>query len=172
MTNSTFAWIFIIASSTDTYLNDCQTDCFQQSDAPARFSVQFGDTLFQEEDIGEELFVSYDLPKRYGSLQPTAGISVTSDNDVWVGAGAKWSTERTVGGPIFIEASLMPGVYMQGDGPDLGFPVQWRGALGAGVKFGDVGSLSVFLDHRSNADLSEVNPGLETVGIRFSYQLE
>lgn len=172
MTNSTFAWIFIIVSSTDTYLNDCPTDCLQQSDAPERFSVQFSDTLFQEEVSGNELYVSYDLPKRYGSLQPTAGVSITDQNDLWVGAGAKWSTERVTDSPIFIEASLMPGIYMQGDGPDLGFPLQWRGALGAGIKFGDTGSVSVFLDHRSNADLAERNPGIETVGIKFSYQLE
>ena len=172
MTDSTFAWIFILVSATDGYLNDCPTDCFQQTDAPARIHLQFGDTLYQEESIGDELFISYDLPKRIGPLQPTLGMSLTSDNDLWVGAGAKWSTERISDSPIFIETSVMPGFYMQGDGPDLGFPLQWRGALGAGIKFGDVGSLSVFLDHRSNADLAELNPGIETVGIRFSYQLE
>ncbi|KQB98020.1 hypothetical protein AL073_03695 [Loktanella sp. 1ANDIMAR09] len=172
MADSTFAWIFIIVSATDTYLNDCQTDCFQQSEAPARIHVQYGDTYFQEEVIGDEVFISYDLPKRIGAVQPTLGASLTSDNDLWLGAGAKWSSERISDSPIFIEASLMPGLYIQDDGPDLGFPLQWRGSVGAGVKFGDMGSLSVFLDHRSNADLSEVNPGLETVGVRLSYQFD
>ncbi|MEM8536909.1 MAG: acyloxyacyl hydrolase, partial [Pseudomonadota bacterium] len=74
--------------------------------------------------------------------------------------------------PIFIELSLMPGLYIRGDGPDLGFPVQFRGALGAGVNIGDYGILSVFFDHRSNANATETNPGLETLGVRLSYRLK
>lgn len=169
--DSKFAIFFIIMSSTDTYLNDCPTACFQQSQAPERVHVQYGDTYFQEDDIGEELFISYDMPKRYGAIQPTIGASLTTGDDFWVGAGGKWSTERISDSPIFIELSLMPGLYLRGEGPDLGFPVQWRGSLGAGVNFGDTGSLSVFFDHRSNANATEVNPGIETLGVRLSYQL-
>ena len=170
--DSRFAVFFFILGGTDSYLNDCPTDCFQQSDAPERIHIQYGDTFFQEDDIGEEIFVSYDVPKRYGAVQPTMGASLTTDNDFWFGAGGKWSTERISDSPIIVEVSLMPGLYLRGDGPDLGFPVQWRGSLGAGVNFGDTGSLSVFFDHRSNANLTEVNPGIETLGIRFSYQLD
>ncbi|MFO8125555.1 acyloxyacyl hydrolase [Yoonia sp.] len=170
--DSRFAVFFFILGSTDTYLNDCPTDCFRQTEAPERVHIQYGDTYFQEDDIGEEIYAIYDLPKRYGAFQPTAGASLTTDNDVWVGAGGKWSTERISDSPIFIELSLMPGVYFSGDGPDLGFPVQFRGALGAGINFGDTGSLSVVFDHRSNANASETNPGIETLGIRLSYQLE
>jgi len=170
--DSRFAVFFFIMGATDTYLNDCPTQCLQQSQAPERFHIQYGDTYFQEDDIGEEFFVSYDMPRRYGAFQPTAGFSLTTDNDLWFGAGGKWSTERISDSPIFIELSLMPGLYLQGDGPDLGFPVQFRGALGAGVNIGDTGSLAVFFDHRSNANATELNPGIETLGIRLSYRLE
>ncbi len=170
--DSRFAVFFLILGGTDTYLNDCPTDCFQQSDAPERIHIQYGDTYFQRDDIGEEIYAIYDLPKRYGAVQPTFGASLTTDNDVWIGAGGKWSTERISDSPIFIELSLMPGVYFRGDGPNLGFPLQWRGSLGAGINFGDTGSLSVFFDHRSNANATEVNPGIETLGIRLSYQLD
>lgn len=169
--DSRFAVFFFILGGTDTYLNECATDCFQQSDAPARIHLQYGDTYFQEEVIGDEIYAIYDLPKRYGAVQPTFGASLTSDNDFWVGAGGKWSTERISDSPIFLELSLMPGLYISGDGPDLGFPVQWRGSLGAGMNFGDTGSLSVVYDHRSNANATEVNPGIETLGIRLSYTL-
>jgi len=168
--DSRFAVFFFIMSATESYLFDCPTDCLQESPAPERVHLQYGDTLFQEDDIGEEIYAIYDLPKRYGSVQPTVGVSLTSDNDLWVGAGGKWTTERVSDGPFFIELSLMPGIYVRGDGPDLGFPLQYRGALGAGVNFGDTGSLSVFFDHRSNANASEVNPGIETLGVRLTYQ--
>ncbi len=170
--DSRFAVFFFIMGGLDTYLNDCPTDCFRQSEAPERIHIQYGDTYFQEEVIGDEFYAIYDLPMRIGAVQPTVGASLTSDNDFWVGAGGKWSTERISDSPIFIELSLMPGIYFNGDGPDLGFPVQFRGALGAGINFGDTASLSVFFDHRSNANASELNPGIETLGIRLSYQLD
>ncbi|MEM8800629.1 MAG: acyloxyacyl hydrolase [Pseudomonadota bacterium] len=170
--DSRFAVFFFIMGGMDTYFNDCPTECFQESEAPARLSIQYGDTYFQEDVIGDEIYAIYDMPKRYGAFQPTFGASLTSDDDFWIGAGGKWTTERVAGGPIFIELSLMPGFYFRGDGPDLGFPVQFRGALGAGVNLGDAGSLSVFFDHRSNANATETNPGIETLGIRYSYAFD
>lgn len=172
MLDTKFGLLFLIISATDAYLNDCPTDCLRESTAPERIHLQYGDTFFQEDDIGEEIYASYDMPKRFGSVQPTFGVSLTTDNDLWVGAGGKWSTERISDSPFFVEVSLMPGIYFSDDGPDLGFPVQFRGSLGAGINFGDVGSLSVFYDHRSNAHASKVNPGIETLGIRLTYQLE
>lgn len=170
--DSRFAVFLMIIGGTDTYLNDCPTECFQQTEATERVHLQYGDTFFQEDDIGEEIYAIYDMPKRYGAFQPTVGASLTTDNDFWMGAGVKWSTERISDSPIFIELSLMPGLYVSGDGPDLGFPVQWRGSLGAGINFGDTGSMSVVFDHRSNANASATNPGIETLGIRLSYQLD
>jgi hypothetical protein len=169
--DSRFAIYLFLMGGMDTYLNDCPTECAQESPAPERLSVQFGDTYFQEEVIGDEIYGIYDLPKRYGAFQPTVGASLTSDNDFWMGAGVKWSTERITDSPIFIELSLMPGLYISGDGPSLGFPVQFRGALGAGYNFESGSSLSVFFDHRSNANVTELNPGIETLGIRYSYTL-
>ena len=170
--DSRFAIFLMIMGGTDTYLTDCPVECFQQSEAPARLNIQYGDTYFQENIIGDEWYISYDAPLRYGAFQPTAGASITSNNDMWFGAGAKWSTENTIGGPIYIELALMPGLYLQRDGPNIGFPVQFRGALGAGYHFDNGASVSVFYDHRSNAELSKINPGIETVGIRLSYALD
>lgn len=170
--DSRFAIFFLIMGGSDTYLNDCPTECFAQSTAPERLNVRFSDTYFQEEVIGNELYISYDAPRRYGAFQPTTGASITSDNDIWIGAGGKWSTENSINSPIFIEMSLMPGLYLRGDGPDIGFPLQFRGALGAGYHFDGGASISVFFDHRSNAELSEINPGIETLGVRLSYELD
>ncbi|MDE0984033.1 MAG: acyloxyacyl hydrolase [Yoonia sp.] len=49
--------------------------------------------------------------------------------------GAKWTTQSLSNSPFFIEASLMPGYYAQGDGPDLGGSLQFRSSLGAGYAF-------------------------------------
>jgi lipid A 3-O-deacylase len=170
--DSRFAVFFFIMGLTDTYFNDCPTDCTRQTEAPARVSLQYGDTFFQEDDIGSEVYGIYDLPRRYGAFQPTVGASLTSDNDLWVGAGGKWTTDRSTGSPIFIELSLMPGLYVHGDGPDLGFPLLFRGALGAGYTFDNGASIAVFFDHRSNANMTTLNPGIETLSLRFSMELD
>lgn len=170
--DSRFAVFFFIMGGLDSYLNECPTDCVGQSPAPERWHIQYGDTYVQEEIVGDELYISYDYPTYIGAVQPTAGASITDTNDVWIGAGGKWSTERISDGPVYIELSLMPGIYIQDEGTDLGFPLQFRGSLGAGYHFENGASLSVFFDHRSNANLSDGNIGIETLGIRLSYMLD
>jgi lipid A 3-O-deacylase len=163
-----FAIIFAVMGLTDTALNDCPTGCLQQSAAPAQWAVQYGDLSFQDDVIGQEVYATYDLPMRYGAVQPSLGVSLTSTNDFWVGMGAKWTTARSIDTPFFIEASLLPGIYVQGDGPDLGGLLEFRGALGLGYRFDNGASVTLITDHRSNADLGRINPGLETYGLRVS----
>lgn len=169
--DSRFAVFFFIMGGLDTYLNDCPTDCMAQTPAAERVAIQYGDTYFQEDIIGDEVYGVYDFPKYYGAFQPTVGVSLSNQSAFWVGAGGKWTTRRISDSPIYIEMSLMPGAYARGDGPDIGFPLQFRGSLGAGIDFPNGSSLSVHFDHRSNANASEWNPGVETLGIRFSKEL-
>lgn len=169
--DGTLAVIFIVASLTDMALNECGTGCIAEKPATARVSLQAGQVIFQEDRIGEEAYVGYDMPRRYGPWQPTFGGSLTSDNDLWVGAGAKWTTRGISDGPFFVEASLMPGLYAAGDGPDLGGNLQIRSALGAGYTFNNGGTLSVMYDHRSNGDTQTLNPGMETLSIRYAFTL-
>ena len=59
-----------------------------------------------------------------------------------MGAGAKWTSENISAGPFFVEASLMPGIYAQEDGPDLGGALQFRSAVGAGYEFDNGATLA------------------------------
>ena len=170
--DGTFAVIFFIVGLTDTYLNECATGCYQLRDAPARAALQISDTYFQSDNISNEIYATYDLARSYGAFQPVIGASATSDGDLWVGAGAKWTTQNVIEGPFFVELSFMPGLYIQGDGPDLGGPLEFRGALGVGYAFDNGASVTVIADHRSNADLGRINPGLETIGVRFAMALD
>ncbi|WP_322892471.1 MULTISPECIES: acyloxyacyl hydrolase [unclassified Yoonia] len=169
--DGTFAVIFFIVGLTDTYLNECDKGCFALREAPARVALQLSETYFQSETISEELYATYDFARSYGAFQPVIGASATSDGDLWLGAGAKWTTQNVIEGPFFVELSFMPGLYVQGDGPDLGGPLEFRGALGVGYAFDNGATLTVLADHRSNADLGDINPGLETVGLRFAMPL-
>jgi lipid A 3-O-deacylase len=153
------------------FVNDCPTGCLEQSPTDARLSIQAADVIFQEETISQELYIGYESGRSYGPFQPTFGISGTTDRDMWMGAGAKWTSKNLSVGPFFVEASLMPGVYAQGEGPDLGGALQFRSAVGAGYEFDNGATLSVLFSHRSNADTQNVNPGLETLSLRYAFAL-
>lgn len=170
--DGTLAAIFLILGLGDMAVNDCPTECLAQSQTTARWNFQAARVIFDEEQIGHEIYAAYDPGQLYGPFQLTFGGSATLDGDLWVGGGAKWTSRDIISGPFFIEASLMPGLYARGDGPDIGGALQFRSALGAGYEFGNGATLTVLYDHRSNADTQELNPGLETLGLRYAIALD
>ncbi|MDX8348668.1 acyloxyacyl hydrolase [Cognatiyoonia sp. IB215446] len=167
--DGTLAVIWLLTSLGDMRINECPTGCVARQDAPARLSIQVAEVIFQEEEIGQEIYVGYDASVRYGPFQPTYGASLTDEGAVWIGAGAKWTTRNLSSGPFFIETSFMPGFYARGDGPDLGGALHFRSALGAGYIFDNGATLTISYDHRSNGDIQSFNPGLETLSLRYAY---
>ena len=169
--DGTLAAIFLILGLGDMALNDCPTGCLAESNEQPKWNFQAANVIFDEDEIGQEIYVGYDTGQSFGPFAITYGGSITDQSDVWVGVGAKWSSERHHDIPVFFEASLMPGLHARGDGPDLGGALQFRSAVGVGYRFENGSSLSVLYDHRSNADTQSVNPGLETLGIRYAIEL-
>jgi hypothetical protein len=169
--DGTLAAIYLITSLLDMGLTHCPQGCLAREAAPARLSVQAGDVIFQEDSIGEEVFIGYNLDHAYGPFQPTVGLSVTDQRAGWIGLGVKSRFEIGAGG-LFAEGSIMPGYYSAGDGPDLGGDLQIRSALGLGYEFGNGATLSLLYDHRSNADTRARNPGLETLAVRYQVALD
>ncbi|WP_415400870.1 acyloxyacyl hydrolase [Tateyamaria sp. SN3-11] len=93
---------------------------------------------------------------------------VDGDGDVFVGIGAYalWSLGQ---GPWFVEASLIPGYYSQGTGGSpLDGNIQIRTLVGVGVRLSDRSRISLAIDHKSNADIEDTNPGNETLSIRYT----
>lgn len=162
------AAIFLIASMTDMTLNDCPTGCLVPEQATSRLSFQVSKLEFDTAIIGSEFYLGYDANISYGPFQPTFGVSATDGGDYWIGAGAKWTTKGIIDSPFFVEASLLPGLYRKGNGPELGGVLQFRSSLGAGYTFDNGSTVSVFYDHRSNADSQIENPGLETIAVRYA----
>lgn len=141
-------------------------DALPPGDEAARWGLQGSRAVFQGEGVGGEAMVVRDL--RPGALAPVVAASVTDDGAAWAGLGLRWR----LGGPrLWAEGSLMPGLYAQGDGPDLGHALQFRSTLAVGTTFESGMSVALAVDHRSNANISSLNPGLETVGLRVSWPL-
>ena len=170
--DGTLAAIFLIASLTDMNLNDCDSGCLQQKDQQARLVLQGAAVEFQDEIIGQEIYLGYEFGKADGPFQPIIGASMTDTHDIWLGMGAKWTSKDIFDGPIFASATLMPGYYQQGDGPDLGGNLQFRASLGLGYAFDNGMTATVAYDHRSNADTQRLNPGLETISLQIAFPFD
>ena len=96
------------------------------------------------------------LPERL-SLRPMAGAAGTTDGAAWIYAGlrADWqAATRWVVSPSF-GVSL----FEEGDGKELGGPVEFRSAIEAARRVGDRLHLGLAFYHLSNADLYDDNPG-------------
>lgn len=97
-----------------------------------------------------------------------AAAQVDGDSDVFVGVGvhAHWSVGD---GPWYVEGSWMPGYYDQGSGGSpLDGNLQFRTLLGVGYELSATRKISVAVDHTSNADIEDTNPGSETLSVRYS----
>ncbi|MBB5723852.1 hypothetical protein FHS72_003497 [Loktanella ponticola] len=169
--DGTVALFWLVTSLFDMNQTDCATGCLMRHAAAERISIQTASLQFQREEIGREFYLGYDFDHAYGPFQPTVAASMTNRNDVWIGAGFKWTSEDLIEGPIFLEASFIPGLHFRDDGPNIGGEVQFRSAVGAGYAFEQGATLTVSWDHRSNGDTRAINPGLETLSIRYAFPL-
>ncbi|WP_010137179.1 acyloxyacyl hydrolase [Oceanicola sp. S124] len=167
--DGTLAVLFLLAGLSDMGLNHCGADgCLAQAPAEQRLAFSAGQVLFQEDHISNEVFVKYDLGTSYGPFQPGFGLSVTDEGDAWIGMGASWTAELD---QLYVQLSLMPGLYAQGSGPDLGNVIEFRSGIEVGFEGRNGWRYGLLYDHRSNAELSSVNPGLETLQFRVSVPL-
>jgi hypothetical protein len=65
---------------------------------------------------------------------------------------------------------LLGSFFWKGGGNELGCRVLFRESLSVGVRFMKHHSLSVMVDHISNAGLCDHNDGLDTLGVRYGYR--
>lgn len=163
--DGTLAMIFLAASLSDMSLTYCKDGCVREQDATARLNFSLARVQYQDKFTSNEIYVSYEFGKKFGPFQPTVAASATDLGSVWIGAGATW--ERSLG-DFFVTSSLMPGIYTAGSGHNLGSVLEFRSILGAGYEFRNGGRIAVTYDHRSNGDIANRNPGLETVAVRYS----
>lgn len=168
------AVLFFVVGLWDMKENDCPTGCLKQTPAQEAISLSFGDVQFQGRSIGREAYLRYDLGRQYGPFQPAIGLSVTDSNDIWLGLGATHTTrfwDRPSGAGGYAQLHFMPGVYAQGKGPDLGHPIEFRSGAEIGWQARSGLRFGLSYDHRSNGDISNLNPGLETVQLRVQVPL-
>ncbi|MBM3198153.1 MAG: acyloxyacyl hydrolase, partial [Chlamydiae bacterium] len=94
-------------------------------------------------------------------LRPLAGTMITNK--------ASWYIYGGIAGDIFLSKqwvltpSFSPGIYLQGKGKDLHFPLEFRSSLELAFIFPNEARLGAQFYHISNASLGKKNPGAEAL---------
>ncbi len=170
--DGTLGLIWLLTSFTDMALNDCPSGCLDTEKQAPQVLYQLGNLQSDGFQSEYEAYLGYDSHRRRGPFRPTYGLSLTTDGAAWFGIGWKWSTQYVYDTPLFIETSMMPGVYRQGDGADLDGTLQFRSAFGIGYTFENGSKVTISYDSMSNADFRDGSPSRETLAIRWSTNWE
>jgi lipid A 3-O-deacylase len=124
---------------------------------------------------GELLFTSPSLLSAIGAPRPHFGIAVnTSGATSYAYFGLTWTA--AVFDRAFISGGLGGAVHdgeINGEVPErkqLGSRILFHEYAEAGYRVTPVLSLSVFLDHMSNADLARHNAGITNIGLRTGFK--
>ena len=91
-----------------------------------------------------------------GNLSPITGGFVTENSAVYVYSGVEWNFDL---GGINFTPSFSPGLYSEGDGKDLGHPLEFKSEVKFTLDLGESSNLGFSYNHISNASLGDKNPG-------------
>ena len=138
-----------------------------RADDPAFFS--FSAAWFdvnKQDDSALEGRIEYRSDKKFWFLKPFGGVMGTSDGAAHGYVGVL--VDIYFGRRIVVTPSFAPGLYHDGSGKDLGYPVQFRSQLEIAYRFDDRSRLGISFNHLSNGGLDDSNPGVESLAITYS----
>ena len=110
----------------------------------------------QNEDLFRESFL--------GTLSPITGGMVTADNAVYFYTGIQADYEL---GPLSLTPSFAPGYYNEGEGKDLGHPIEFKSEVQLSFNLSKNSMFGMSYNHISNASLGDKNPGANSYSFNF-----
>nr|WP_321511500.1 acyloxyacyl hydrolase [uncultured Celeribacter sp.] len=143
--------------------------CLGRVDETPLVSLSAGAMRYDDKFDASDVYLRYGFNRRYGPFQPIVGISYTDTGNLWAGVGGAWNLFESNG--FYGEFSVMAGLYDNSGDADLGHPLEFRSGLELGYEWDNGVRFGLSVDHRSNANLGEENPGMETVQLRVSMPL-
>ena len=88
-------------------------------------TFSFGETSFNEDPVGTELYLRRDTKIAHGSFQNVYGLSISDRGDVWAGVGHTYTIDTPIE-RVDVQLHAMTGLYSRGTGVDLGGPIEFR----------------------------------------------
>lgn len=145
-----------------------------EEDASVGFGAGIFDTAAWFDDAGDFDSIEAGVQLRGATswalgIGPLAGVSANDDGAIWVYLGARrpfrlgscWNA-----GPTFAAA-----YYEPGDGKDLGHELEFRSGLEVYCRGARGRSFGLEFYHLSNASISDVNPGSNSLWLVYSVPL-
>ena len=99
-----------------------------------------------------------------GTLSPVTGGLITSDNAIYLYTGIQAQYNM---GKLKITPSFTPGVYEQGDGKDLGHPLEFKSEVQLSFDLSKSSMFGMSYNHISNASIGDKNPGANNYMFNF-----
>ncbi len=98
-----------------------------------------------------------------------AGAAVVHDTgDAFLGVGL--TGRYALDANWFIDATVLPGVFVENEAlNNLGSAFEIRSLLGIGYRFDNGAALSLALTHKSNASTAPINPGVNSILLRWHF---
>ncbi len=139
-----------------------------RADMAGAVTTSYGIVQYQNRHWGEELRFTRNF-KQWKRFNPIIDFSVTEKGGAWLGLGLYQQFDMDINGtPLFVGFTMAPGLYARGGDVDLGYPLEFRSGVEMGVRFNNGWQASLSFDHRSNADIGRINPGMETIQFRLT----
>jgi len=117
-------------------------------------------TLFGIEHQDENLYRDTFL----GRVSPVTGMMITADNATYFYTGVEANLDL---GPFKLTPSFTPGIYSQGEGKDLGHPLEFKSEVQLSMDLGESTNFGMSYNHVSNASLGDKNPGANSYMFNF-----
>ncbi len=90
-------------------------------------------------------------------IRPQFALLLSNHRSLYVGLGIAWEWPLTE--HIILTPGFSPGLYYEGKGRNLGFPLEFRSSLELAYELDNQGRIGAQIYHLSNAHLSHKNPG-------------
>jgi len=133
---------------------------------PDFITIGAGAFDFDDDMTAAELDVQIRLNNRLWLLRPQLGVFVTDDAGYYAYAGI--FTDIYFGRRWVLSPSIAVGGNSEGNGKDLGGPVEFRSAVELAYRFDDRSRLGLQFGHLSNAGLYDDNPGANFLILNYS----
>lgn len=100
-------------------------------------------------------------PLDFLEFRPLVGLMVTAKGSGYLYGGINF--DLLFCDHLLIAPGFAAGYYWQGQGKNLGYPLEFRSGVEVGWQFSDWHRLGIHFYHLSNASLSRRNPGEESI---------
>ena len=139
------------------------------AEEPRSLTISGGVSNFNKSEQWFEAGVEFRTPIEVWKLAFTAGLFANTGPSGWVFAGLR--RDFTITGPWVITPGFALTAYVEGDGKDLGGPLEFRSSLELGYRWPSRKRLAAAITHLSNAGIYDRNPGMNSLILTYSVPL-